>query len=104
MPNNNSETNNTNTTNKSSLHKRLESLLAVVGKCLHTSQDKVQKKKDRNGGIAIAEEEDAQNPAVKEKSLRMRDAIKELVDECKRVTLALAEQVVEGRATIEVIE
>ena len=28
----------------------------------------------------------------------------ELVEECKRVTMALAEQVVEGRATIEVIE
>jgi hypothetical protein len=34
----------------------------------------------------------------------MRDAIMELVEECKRVTMALAEQVVEGRATIEVIE
>jgi hypothetical protein len=34
----------------------------------------------------------------------MRKAIMELVEECKRATVALAEQVVEGRATIEVIE
>ena len=41
---------------------------------------------------------------AKEKAKRMRDAIMELVEECKRVTLALAEQVVEGKATIEVIQ
>ena len=34
----------------------------------------------------------------------MRDAIMELVEECKRVIVALAEQVVEGKATIEVIQ
>jgi hypothetical protein len=41
---------------------------------------------------------------AKEKSQQMRNNIMELVEECKRVTVALAEQVVEGRATVEVIE
>jgi hypothetical protein len=40
---------------------------------------------------------------AKEKARRMRESIMELVQECKRVTVALAEQVVSGKATIDVI-
>ena len=49
------------------------------------------------------EDEEEPNGMAKEKAKRMRESIMELVEECKRVTVALAEQVVEGKATIEVI-
>lgn len=63
-----------------------------------------RKKNKASGTSKAAGDEDEPNGLAKEKAKRMRDAIMELVEECKRVTVALAEQVVEGKATIEVIQ
>ena len=82
--------------------KRLEKLLAVVGTCLHKHQ--TQKETRKKNTTKQATEEEEPNGMAKEKAKRMRDAIMELVEECKRVIVALAEQVVEGKATIEVIQ
>lgn len=79
---------------------KLDKLLNVIGNCLHKHQSMIDARKKGTN----TEPEDEPNSAAKEKGKRMRDAIMELVEECKRVTMALAEQVVEGKATVEVIE
>lgn len=89
------------TTVTESLQKRLEKLLTVIGNCLHKHQTQKETKAKNTTKDA---EEDEPNGVAKEKAKRMRENIMELVEECKRVTVALAEQVVEGKATIEVIQ
>ncbi|TNV79095.1 hypothetical protein FGO68_gene1304 [Halteria grandinella] len=83
-----------------SLKSNLERLLSTIGQYMHRQekikQERQSKKVDApTKNVTISEGEEAK---------QLRVAILELVEVCKRMTFALASQVVEGRATLQVLE
>lgn len=77
---------------KESVKQRLEQLVETIGRCMH-KQKEAREAKDE-GAIEESAEE----------GRHLRNSILELVEVCKMMTQALAQQVIESKATLDVLE
>ena len=74
-----------------SVKAKLEKLVETIGRCMH-------KQKESKEAMYEPVEESAQE------GRELRDSILDLIEVCKKMTFALTQQIIESKATLEVLE